>query len=658
MNGLYFYKLASPYSEDVTKDCRLTINEIDSNFLTLKDADIKNAAFDCEKNIITIERNNGDKIDIDLNCALSGVDKHFDVEFTDESGCTGNGVLKFQWEEDGNAYETTIKGLVTKDNIGNFVMTEAITDGTIIGNGKDGNPLRLNPTEETGYYKPVIDLIDKTNGETLPKINGLGDRYLTIENVDEYGHLYNIQGLEEIKAKLSNGWRIPTKTDWDNMLNAIEPCPYRNHDSRHCHLALGKIAGKFLKTVDNWPFDPVTKDVEDDTDYLFEDKVPQEKPINTKGTNKYDFSVLPAGFAYEKNGEVQKFKEWASFWTDTKIDCTADDTFAKTFKYNLAGVWQSAECPYDFRSLRLVKDYDGSNARQSDYIAGHYYNEVMLPSLNSKHGYTLWTKENIDIDVSDENQIVFDDSYNTSHHKEFIINEWIGEDWERRIMSVGSVIVINKSQDCDHDDDTEYRLVKDKETGELKLVAVEDALHDKVLNNLITRITEIESLIDNEISARTEADEALSGALETEIEERKIADSALSASIGSEIVRAISAETALSGMITDQSDKLNELEAKLSGAIEDERDRAISAETDLNNAINEEKERAISAETSLSGAIVDEHDRAVSAETEINETILQGGHYELIANSEVKIPSKKEGKNDLFISIDGNFGEF
>ena len=46
--SLYFYKLVSPYKEDVTKNCKLTINEVDSNFLTLKDNDIKSADFDRE----------------------------------------------------------------------------------------------------------------------------------------------------------------------------------------------------------------------------------------------------------------------------------------------------------------------------------------------------------------------------------------------------------------------------------------------------------------------------------------------------------------------------------------------------------------------------------------------------------------------------------
>ena len=694
MNGLYFYKLASPYPDDVTKNCRLTVNEIDSNFLNLKDADIKNAAFDCENNIITIERNNGEKMDVDLTCVLSGIDKHFDVEFTDESGCTGTGVLKFTWNEDGNAYETTIKGFVTKDNIGNYVMTEAITDGTVIGNGRDGNPLGMNPVEQTGHYRPVIDLIDKTNGEKMPEPKDLGDRYLTIENVDEYGHLYNVAGLEELKKKLDNGWRIPTKKDWDNMLNAIEPCPYRNHDSLHCHLELGKLAGKELKTSKDWPFDPATQNVEDDTSYLFESMTPEEKPINTKGTNNYGFSILPAGFAYEKHGEVQKFREWASFWTDTKIDCAADDVFAKTFRFNLAGVWQSAECPYDFRSVRLVKDYNGSNARETAYIGGKYYNEVLVPSLDSKHGLAIWTKENIDIDVSDENQIVYDDSYNTSYHKEFVINEWTGKEWERKVMPEGSVLVINASQDCNHDPDTEYRLVRDKDTGELKLVATEDFVYNKVMIKIMPLINEIETRLDNEISARTEADAALSGAIRNEISERKEGDRILSGAIDDERDRAISAETALSGAIDDERDRAISAETALSGAIDDERDRAISAETALSGAIDDERDRAISAETALSGAIDDERDRAISAETalsgaieneiaraisaetalsgaidderdrainrenEIEDSIPQGGHYGLVIGAETKIPSKKEGKNDLFFNIDGNFGEF
>ena len=36
MSGICYYKLVSEYPDDVTKNCKLTVNEIDSNFHTLR----------------------------------------------------------------------------------------------------------------------------------------------------------------------------------------------------------------------------------------------------------------------------------------------------------------------------------------------------------------------------------------------------------------------------------------------------------------------------------------------------------------------------------------------------------------------------------------------------------------------------------------------
>ena len=613
MKGLYFYKLVSPYSEDVTKNCRLTVNEIDGNFLNLKDEDIKSVEFDCEAKVLTFTRNNGETLQADMSCAWQGLTSNFDVTF-DESGCTGSGVLRFTWDEDGEKHEATITGLVTKDNIGNYVMTEAITDGTIIGNGRDGNPLSLNPIEQTGHYKSVIDLRDMTNGESLPTNNELGDRYLTLEKIDDYGHLYNIDGVKELEAKLSNGWRIPTKADWDNMLNAIEPCAYTNHDSHDCHRELGKIAGKELKTANDWPFDPATSAITDDTAYLFEEVVPSEKPdnINTRGINKYGFSALPGGFAHEKGGQILKFGEYASFWTNTQIADASSDYYVKTLKYNKAGVWQSAECPLDYRSVRLVKDYDGSNARESAYIGGKYYEEVLLPSMNSEHNFAIWTKTNVDIKVSHENYIEYDESYNTKSHNVYVINEWTGNDWERKIMPEGGVIVINNEQcrtlngkEFKHDEDTEFRLVK----GELK------ATDELVLNKVLEKIGATLSNINNKISAETEArianDEVLSGAIETEKQER------------------IANNEVLSGDITDVS-----------------------------NALDAEINRAKTAESGLSNAIEAEETRAKAEENRIEGLIHQGGLRTIPANGNVVIPSYDSNEeHNITLNFDGNFGE-
>lgn len=67
MEKITFYKLQSPYPEDVTKDCKLTMPEIDENFLTLKDNDIKEATYNENEMSITIVKNNGDMLNIDIS---------------------------------------------------------------------------------------------------------------------------------------------------------------------------------------------------------------------------------------------------------------------------------------------------------------------------------------------------------------------------------------------------------------------------------------------------------------------------------------------------------------------------------------------------------------------------------------------------------------
>ncbi len=62
MKGLYFYKLISKYSEDVTKNCKLTVNEIDSNFYTLKEADIISGKYDTETMSLILTRVGGEQI--------------------------------------------------------------------------------------------------------------------------------------------------------------------------------------------------------------------------------------------------------------------------------------------------------------------------------------------------------------------------------------------------------------------------------------------------------------------------------------------------------------------------------------------------------------------------------------------------------------------
>ena len=58
MESIKFYKLVSPYPEDVTMNCKLTITDMDDNFLAFKDNDISAATFNAEELMINVIRNN------------------------------------------------------------------------------------------------------------------------------------------------------------------------------------------------------------------------------------------------------------------------------------------------------------------------------------------------------------------------------------------------------------------------------------------------------------------------------------------------------------------------------------------------------------------------------------------------------------------------
>ena len=186
--GLYFYKLQSPYPEDVTKNCKLTINEIDSNFLALKDMDIKTAEFIRESKTLVLTRNNGEKLIV----PLTDVTYNLNVE----TSCSESGKsITISYDCVDGPKTIVIDNLVTIDTlkgmIGHDILTKVITDGTLKGDGTIDSPLGINGVERTGMYAPVKGKIDLTNGGSLPEVAKLGTRYVTVEYVNDYGYLYN-----------------------------------------------------------------------------------------------------------------------------------------------------------------------------------------------------------------------------------------------------------------------------------------------------------------------------------------------------------------------------------------------------------------------------------------------------------------------------------
>lgn len=705
MKGLYYYKLQSPYPEDVTKNCKLTINEIDSNFLSLKDEDIKSAEFDRESKILVLTRNDGEKLIVDLS------DITYDLNVSAECSESGNS-LTISYDGKNGKQTVVFDRLVTVDNlmsiIGSDILTRVITDGTLKGDGTLSSPLGLNGVEKTGLYAPVKAKIDLTNGEKLPEIAKLGTRYATVEYVNDYGYLYNGNGLNKISetlAKEGKGWRVPSKADWDVLLNSIEPCEYQNHNSAKCHVELGKTAGKYLKSECGWLGQPdcectVTKPltgcsvdemVIDNTDDYVEDEdtadnpMPEEKLDSPSGVDKYGMCVLPAGMVYldaYDRPQADSFKAMATFWTTSHVyNDIEQDVYVKQFFYKKSGVIQEAECPVPFYSVRLVKDYDGSNYFDSEYIDGVIYKTILFPEIGQiwlasnyakKEGFILAGDGQSDAECAEVNngEVI-------ERRKVVFLNEWNGKYWEKKMLNEGDTVVVENpcyddgasteieycwkideqgDEQCDtltieHEsqNNLEYRVYTVNDCNQ-DLINTDDLAIERIVKIIlpvliqekeerISADTEIWKAIEAESSATTEAIEELKQAIADEASARESADTELWNALSAETEERISADTQVNERLDEEIERAEREERDIRDTLNGEISRAISAETALDAKIDGEIERAqreeqllhekLSAETAariegdevLDNKIDEEIAKVVSGQTALNNKI-------------------------------------
>lgn len=755
MNGLYYYKLVSEYPEDVTKNCKLTINEIDSNFKTLKDNDIKTAEFvrgeDCKKadGTLVLTRNNGEKIIVPLDVSLCK-NLAYDLEVAAED-CESGTTLTISYKDDEGEKSVTIENILTRDNIedviGSDILTKVITDGSLRGLGTMRSPLGIAGVEKTGMLAPAIKLLDLTEGDELPEVAKSRTRFVTREYVNDYGYLYNGDGVEKIGQILDEQyerdeiykevesreyyWHVPSKADWDALLDSIEPCDYRNHKSAQCHIELGKLAGKYLKSECGWinslyectctgkrPYTgcstdntSASEDIDSD-DYIFDntDTIPSDKEISPVGIDKYGMTILPSGTAgFKKNTEkpyYNGFKETAAFWTTTVI-APDQDTYVKVFNDTMSGVYQVADCPDPYYSVRLVKKYDGNNYRETEYIDGVLYRCILFPESGQ-----IWLASNF----ADKNGFLTLDNYKAVGAKapevldpnggylpnekriEMFINEYNGRYWEKKVMDEGVTIVIQHPcfdtasgdtvEFCWIDGDgyercieveiqkvaqsnIEYRVYLTEDGCDKVLKNTDDLVVERVLSILVPMIDEerwerekadvvlsgmIEDLRDDleeEISARTAADEVLSGAVDT-----------LREDLDNEIERAISAETELWEAIAEEASARTAADEELWEALSAETEARIAEDERLDQKIDDEIARATAREDEIEEELLEEIDRAKATEAEISGLTVDTSHdYILSASKEDEeynlVLESKDGIDEHFIKIkfNGNFGE-
>ena len=743
--GLYYYKLVSEYPEDVTKNCKLTVSEIDHDFKTLKDDDIKSAELDEETKSVILTRNNGDKLVVDLTPILSGAVYDLEVVYenpSDSGACKGANVYVTYSTLTSGDVKTTITvpitGLVTTENVnkvlGGGLLSRVITDGSLYGEGTISSPLGIKSTEKD---RPAVKVIDKTKGEQLPETFTRGTRYITKEYVSEFGYLYNFYAAQKINENLQaegKGWRIPTKADWDCLLNSIEPCDYRDHDSAMCHQIFGKYAGKKLKSSCGWKGQgdcecKITKPLSgqycpdddeptgdtlngyDDFDVTDpDDATPETVTVECSGTDDFGMRILPTGYNLDGERLENYFNSKTMFWTNTHIyNDVGQDVYVKQFDWNTCGVIQEAQCPDAWLSIRLVKDFNGSNHFETETIDGDNYNTVLFPDCG-----TIWTASNFASTREEYHPHEANMGQNPYRRVVYFINVWNGNDWDKRALEEGeSVIIMEGNEHCQYN--VEYRVYSEDDCNQI-LVNVDDTVVERVIDTIIPLLdderaerisadTALWDALNAEISARTEADA-------TEKEEREAADAILQEEIETESVRAQDVEQQLWDALNQEIEAREDVDQQLWDALNQEAsartevddqlwdalNQEASARTDVDNqlwdAINGEAARAQDVEGQLWDGISGETERAqevegqlwdaISGETErakseeeriecqiidnpaepLNENtrfatkIIDGtAYYILHVNGGLTLYSKC-GTNDIPIKLDADFGTF
>jgi uncharacterized protein (TIGR02145 family) len=635
-NGLIYYKLdanVNGYSGDITKNCGLRGEEIDGNFNFLRGHDIKEISFD-ESGTMYLTRYNGEIL----------VAKPADKPSYDFKYDSDNGTLTIVTPEGKEIVLTGFK-----------VVTTVYHDYSLEGYGSAEEPLSISNIAKTGRYKPAIKLLDTTledeegqRLEPLPTTNvAKHDRYVTREKVSKFGKLFPLKGVELIADRLkaiNSEWRVPTKKDWDAILNTID-CAEPNHSDEASNVFLGEFAGSALKSTSFW-------------------KASSGKMLSE---DMYGFAVQPVGYAGNRGkGYYGSFGESAAFWTSSEED-TNKDMYVKLFEYDTEKVGQRTWGENYYLSLRLVKTFTGDNFNDAEDIDGFTSNCVHIPGTS-----LIWTKDNIafsntqydgfspDLWKEYENVDTDDKSYDIR----YFVNDWNGNGWDKHEIAEGEGIVLYEGANgVMH----EWILVD----GELvdTSVLLKEEFHDE--------LNELRDKIDTEIHNREKVDKDLWVAINNEASFREETDTRIWNSIAQEVADRTSVDNQLWEAINKEAATREEIDNSQWEAINKEvADREADDEVIFNN-LKQETEDRIAVDNQIWDKLNTEINERVTQANEIQQqidenkvtpennsvVIVPGNTVDeqtvattIKVNLDIECEHLKLGDNGIY--FDGYFGQF
>ena len=670
IDGITYFRKNSPYPGDVTKNCALDGVEVDNNFFVLEGRDIKTLKVDGSD--LVVELQNG-RVMRSVDALKDVTDlKHTaisNLEFDKESG-----VLRFV--KDGE--QMAITGFATELNTG---VTIAV-DECLKGNGLAANPVSISPMYKTGQFEPVKKYISLVDGEKIPNCDKplVGDRYLTKEYVSVYGMLYNYNAVKKIACDLNKAnspWRIPTKEDWDDMLNAVEPCQKdRDHNSATANKYLGAWAGKLLKSTDLWLHAGSSDNVnygsdtcinygDSSSDYCegtYCGKVDDGScgccgcgdgfNCNADGVDAFGFHIVPAGYADDGRNFVF-FGERAYFWTATNSNC--ENVYVKRFEYNKNSVYQNVIASQNYLSLRLIKDYNGHNYHESEKILSEQYPTLLMPSL--KNGHSIWTSVNVSLGCGCKGDIIEpNNGLALAHTAHFYLNEWDGNEWLRNELREGESVVIKDAPNGQKN--AEYRLCDGK------LINVGQITYETVMNDINPKLDALGTKIDNEINRSIAKDTMIEDTITNELKPNITKNASDISTVNANLVSAINTiNGAIETVNNNLVDAVNTINGGIATEIQERKDadaaekeariatdEEIKATVEANKEIlDQEIERATAKDNELTDAIAAEKEARETKDTELEQKIGQHQGESDIHYNELKnlISTNKESIDSL-----------
>ena len=624
VDGVTYFKLKSEFDGDYTKHCGLLGEEIDENFYFLRGYDIESIIVDENRNLII------NRVDKDYTPLVVNIGEEL-------------GQPEFTFDKNTGTITVLYPDGTTSKMDGFLIEGQDIriaTDNSLNGNGTIYNPLRLAPVEKAGTLAPADEYVDLTIGNEfnkMPNGKGKGYRIVTKEKIDNFGCLYSYDAVETIQKDLEDSgsqWRIPSKTDWDELLNALE-CPEdRNHSASTCNW-LGRFAGSGLKSANMW------KEFK---------TLPTEDSVigqDVRGLTIYPVGITPDRNAIlnDRNSDAEGFTQIAGMWTTTKN--SEGNAYVKIFGFNSAKVDQDTYGYGARMSIRLVKEYSYSNYEEIETILGLPYPTELVYGIHDDYKYAkVWTKINL-YDADKYNGIRSEEWSGATDSERgvkiiYFINEWDGTRWSKKPMTNGeSVVIIDRDGLSYH----EWRIID----GELIDTA------DALVIEFNKDFSEVKENIA-ELSAKTQELIIFSGFTIDTINEFSGATEEHITNINGRInlltntVNDLSANTI--SEITRLNDEINNVSAT-----------TVVEITRLDEEINNVNELV----ENLSSTTISEISRIdANVETEKNERIandLTPGTYVLEGDysSEMVIPTNSKDLPDVKIKVSDdffNFGEF